>query len=86
MAHPPAAVGSQRTESPARATRDPLLTIGEVLWEIGDSKDPNKPLARSTFDRWRELGSAPKCIKLPNGSLRIRRSALDKFLRSREEQ
>lgn len=81
MAAPP----SKRANSPS-ATKldDPLLTISEVLWELRE--EPEKPLARSTFDRWRALGNAPKCIKLPNGSLRIRRSALERFLRGCEER
>jgi predicted DNA-binding transcriptional regulator AlpA len=51
---------------------DLLLTIAEVLAEL--------KVARSTFDTWRVLGSAPECIKYPNGQLRVRRSALDKWL------
>jgi predicted DNA-binding transcriptional regulator AlpA len=54
-----------------------LLTIAEVLAEL--------KVARSTFDTWRCLGTAPECIKLPNGQLRIRRSALDAWLASRTE-
>jgi predicted DNA-binding transcriptional regulator AlpA len=48
------------------------LTIAEVLDEL--------KVARSTFDTWRVLGSAPECIKYPNGQLRVRRSALDEWL------
>ena len=51
---------------------DPLLTLAEVLAEL--------KVARSTFDTWRVLGIAPECMKLPNGQLRIRRSALDAWL------
>jgi predicted DNA-binding transcriptional regulator AlpA len=54
---------------------DPLLTLAEVLAEL--------KTARSTFDTWRVLGTAPECIKLPNGQLRIRRSALDAWLAAR---
>jgi predicted DNA-binding transcriptional regulator AlpA len=54
---------------------DPLLTLVEVLAEL--------KVARSTFDTWRVLGTAPECIKLPNGQLRIRRSALDAWLAAR---
>lgn len=54
---------------------DPLLTLAEVLSEL--------KVARSTFDTWRVLGTAPECIKLPNGQLRIRRSALDAWLAAR---
>ena len=65
-----------RVSKPA-ATRDTLLTIAEVLAEL--------QVARSTFDTWRSLGSAPECIKLPNGQIRVRRSALDAWLSSRAE-
>jgi len=54
---------------------EPLLTIAEVLVEI--------KVARSTFNTWRGLGYAPECIKLPNGQIRVRRSALESWLASR---
>ena len=53
-----------------------LLSIPEVIAEIG--------VPRSTFYRWRQLGVGPKCIKLPNGQVRVRRSALDDWLSSLE--
>ncbi|MFC9740908.1 helix-turn-helix transcriptional regulator [Streptomyces noursei] len=37
-------------------------------------------VSRSTFYGWRQKGRAPRCVKLPNGSLRIRRSALENWL------
>jgi predicted DNA-binding transcriptional regulator AlpA len=55
-----------------------LLTIAEVLAEL--------QVARSTFDTWRSLGSAPECIKLPNGQIRIRRCALDSWLASHSDK
>ncbi len=58
--------------------RDELLTIAEVCAVLRD--EDGKPLARSTFHRWRALGKAPECLKLPNGAIRIRSSALDRFL------
>ena len=54
---------------------DPLLTMVEVLAEL--------KVARSTFDTWRLLGTAPECIKYPNGHLRVRRSALNAWLAAR---
>jgi hypothetical protein len=54
-----------------------LLTIGEVLAELR--------VARSTFDTWRLLGTAPACNKLPNGQLRISRSVLDAWLNAHVE-
>ncbi|HVV10559.1 helix-turn-helix domain-containing protein [Amycolatopsis sp.] len=43
-------------------------------------------VARSTFYEWRAKGRAPRCIKLPNGEIRIRRSDLDSWLDSCEEE
>ncbi|MEU3736580.1 helix-turn-helix domain-containing protein [Streptomyces sp. NPDC032198] len=51
------------------AHRDQKLTLAEVLDEIG--------LSRAAFYRMRARGYAPKCLKLPNGQIRIRRSDLD---------
>jgi predicted DNA-binding transcriptional regulator AlpA len=53
------------------------LTLVELCEELG--------IARSTFNDWRAKGRAPRCIKLPNGSLRIRRAELDRWLASRED-
>ena len=55
---------------------DELLSIRQVIAEIG--------VPRSTFYRWRQLGIGPKSIKLPNGQIRVRRSALERWLRSLE--
>jgi predicted DNA-binding transcriptional regulator AlpA len=57
--------------------RTEYLTIAEVLAELA--------IPKSTFYRWKALGQAPRTIKLPNGSLRIRRSDLDVWLNAREE-
>ena len=56
---------------------DGLLSIPEVISEIR--------VARATFYRWRQLRIGPRSIKLPNGQVRIRRSSLDAWLRSRED-
>ena len=58
--------------------KDELLTVAEVLVELNG-------VARSTFNKWRALGIAPRCIKLPNGDLRIRRSVLHEWVAEREE-
>lgn len=55
-----------------------LLTIAEVLDEL--------QVARSTFDTWRSLRTAPECIKLPNGQIRVRRCALDSWLASHSDK
>lgn len=57
--------------------RDELLTVEQVLKELS--------VARRTFTRWRALGRAPQCIRLPNGELRIWRSDLAQWLASRME-
>jgi predicted DNA-binding transcriptional regulator AlpA len=62
--------------------RTELLTLDQVLAELGED---GKPLSRSTFYEWRAKRRAPRCIKLPNGALRIRRSELDRRLNTREE-
>jgi excisionase family DNA binding protein len=48
------------------------LTVDQLCEEL--------QIARSTFNDWRAKGRAPKCAKLPNGSLRIRRSELNRWL------
>lgn len=55
-----------------------LLTVQDVLAELGG-------VSRRTFYRWRELGLAPACIRLPNGELRVRRSVLNAWLDDRAE-
>nr|WP_202455198.1 helix-turn-helix domain-containing protein [Streptomyces sp. SID8367] len=54
-----------------------MLTLAEVCAELC--------ISRSTFYDWRAKRRAPRCIKLPNGDLRIRRSDLDLWLDDRED-
>jgi predicted DNA-binding transcriptional regulator AlpA len=58
--------------------RDELLTVDQILDELGG-------VSRRTFFRWRELGRAPACIKLPNGELRVWRSEFLSWLRGQSE-
>lgn len=58
---------------------DELLTVDEVLNELGG-------VSRRTFYRWRELGRAPKGLKLPNGEIRIWRSELNSWLKTLTER
>ncbi|MFD5078022.1 helix-turn-helix transcriptional regulator [Streptomyces sp. NPDC058371] len=54
-----------------------MLTLPEVCEELG--------ISRSTFYDWRAKRRAPRCIKLPNGDLRVRRIELDHWLDDRED-
>ena len=53
------------------------LTVPELCAELG--------ISRSTFYDWRAAHRAPRCIKLPNGALRIRREDLERWLKSCED-
>ncbi|WP_158893361.1 helix-turn-helix transcriptional regulator [Amycolatopsis anabasis] len=53
------------------------LTVSEFLTEFR--------VARSTWYDWRAKGTAPRCIKLPNGQLRIRRADLERWENSLEK-
>jgi predicted DNA-binding transcriptional regulator AlpA len=53
------------------------LTVGEVCADL--------QIAQSTFYEWRTKGTGPRCIKLPNGQLRVRRSDLEAWLDARED-
>jgi excisionase family DNA binding protein len=55
----------------ARQARD-KLTIAEVCEDLD--------ISRRTFYEWRAKGKAPKCIKLPNGDLRIYRTEYQRWL------
>ncbi|MEV0527852.1 helix-turn-helix domain-containing protein [Streptomyces sp. NPDC050439] len=54
-----------------------MLTLPEVCKELN--------VSRSTFYDWRQKGRAPRCIKLPNGDLRVRRNDLDHWLNDLED-
>ncbi|WHM30771.1 helix-turn-helix domain-containing protein [Streptomyces sp. BPPL-273] len=58
-------------------TRDEKMTVKEVIADL--------KVAPSTFYRWRQLGSGPRAIKLPNGDVRIRRSEYERWLAERED-
>jgi excisionase family DNA binding protein len=50
------------------------LTVREVCAEL--------KISRSTFYEWRQKGRGPRCVRLPNGDLRISRHDLDAWLRA----
>ncbi|MFD0330455.1 helix-turn-helix transcriptional regulator [Streptacidiphilus monticola] len=68
--------GGACLEQVQRRTLD-KLTLAEVCEELR--------ISRSTFYDWRAKGRAPRCIKLPNGDLRIRRIDLDNWLDDLED-
>jgi predicted DNA-binding transcriptional regulator AlpA len=61
-----------------RGKGDELMTVPEVLAEL-------KGTSRRTFYRWREMGTGPAVLKLPNGELRVWRSVFMDWLSEREE-
>jgi excisionase family DNA binding protein len=52
---------------------DKLLTIEKVIARLR--------VSRATFARLRRLGAGPGWLRLPGGQVRIRRSALEDWLR-----
>lgn len=64
------------SRNPSTSTRT-HLTVIDFCTELG--------VARSTFYDWRAKGAGPRCIKLPNGELRIRRADADEWLTDLEE-
>jgi len=53
------------------------LTVHQICQELR--------VSRSTFYFWRQTGKAPRCIKLPNGQVRVRRADLDAWIAACEE-
>ena len=53
------------------------LTVAEICADLG--------ISRRTFYEWRAKGTAPKCIPLPNGALRVRRTEYERWLEARED-
>lgn len=53
------------------------LTITEICEEL--------KISRRTFHQWRATGRGPKCLKLPNGDIRIRISEYQRWIDMREE-
>jgi hypothetical protein len=58
-----------------------MLTVAEILEDLGG---PDGPLPRRTWQEWRTKGTSPKCVKLPNGELRVRRAEYERWLSERE--
>ena len=62
--------------TPLRTSRT-RLTIADVCADLG--------VSRSTFYEWRAKGRGPRCIKLPNGDIRINRAEYERWLTTLEE-
>lgn len=54
-----------------------MLTVPELCEELG--------ISSSTFYDWRLKRRAPRCIKLPNGAIRVRRVDLEIWLSEHED-
>lgn len=59
------------------ATQRRHLTIAQVCEDL--------EISRRTFYEWRAKGRAPRCIKLPNGELRVRHTDLERWENGLEE-
>jgi excisionase family DNA binding protein len=53
------------------------LTVDDICDDLG--------ISRRTFYEWRAKGTGPKCMKLPNGELRVSRADYDRWLEEREK-
>ncbi|MDN5914911.1 MAG: helix-turn-helix domain-containing protein [Pseudonocardia sp.] len=60
--------------------RPPRTTGGRVEQLTVDQLCEELQIARSTFYQWRQVGKAPRCLRLPNGAIRVRRDDLDAWL------
>ena len=58
-----------------RSTR---LTIADICADLG--------VSRFTFCEWRTKGRGPRCIKLPNGEIRINRTEYVRWLTTLEKR
>ena len=66
-----------RRATKAARTSCEQLTVQQVCAEL--------QVARSTFYQWRQVGKAPRCIRLPNCAIRVRRDDLDAWLAALED-
>ncbi|MDQ3887220.1 MAG: helix-turn-helix domain-containing protein [Actinomycetota bacterium] len=53
------------------------LTIADICADLG--------VSRSTFYEWRAKGRGPRCLKLPNGDIRVNRAEYERWLSSLED-
>jgi len=62
---------------PTRPRTSTRLTIADICADLG--------ISRSTFYEWRAKGRGPRCIKLPNGDIRVNRAEYERWLTTLEE-
>ncbi len=62
--------------SAREANPNEKLTVNELCAEL--------KVSRSTFYDWRQKRRGPRCIRLPNGGLRVRHCDLDAWLATQE--
>jgi predicted DNA-binding transcriptional regulator AlpA len=67
----------QQTRKASPTRHGTCLTIADICAEL--------QIARSTFYEWRRKGRGPRCLKLPNGDLRISRAEFDRWLAAHED-
>jgi len=60
-----------------KSTQRGRLTVDDICDDLG--------ISRRTFYEWRAKGNAPKCIKLPNGELRVSHAEYGRWLKEREK-
>jgi predicted DNA-binding transcriptional regulator AlpA len=59
------------------STQRGRLTVDDICNDLD--------ISRRTFYEWRAKGTAPKCIKLPNGELRVSHAEYGRWLKEREK-
>jgi predicted DNA-binding transcriptional regulator AlpA len=67
-----------RAMSARRGSQHDKLTVDDVCAELG--------IAKSSFYEWRQKGRVPRCIRLPNGALRVRRTDFENWLAGCEDR
>jgi len=71
------ATTTPRNHSAERRRSANYMTIEEICADLD--------VSRSTFYEWKATGKGPRCIKLPNGSIRVRRCEYTKWLETLED-
>jgi predicted DNA-binding transcriptional regulator AlpA len=70
---------AERSRGRVLGADDELLTVAQMCAELGG-------VSRRTFYRWREVGTGPACLKIPNGELRAWRSDFSAWLSNLKEE